>query len=64
MLDQARLVEGQVQDPVALVQRLQTLSALAAQALGVGATVETAVETEHPTPDVEVVTPDEIITND
>lgn len=64
LLDQARLVEGQVQDPVALVQRLQTLSALAAQALGVGATVETAVETEHPTPDVEVVTPDEIITND
>lgn len=35
LLDQARLVEGEVRDPVGLVQRLQTLSTLAAQALGV-----------------------------
>ena len=35
LLDQARLVEGEVRDPVGLVQRLQTLSELAAQALGI-----------------------------
>lgn len=35
LLDQARLLEGEVRDPVGLVERLQTLSTLAAQALGV-----------------------------
>lgn len=59
LLDSARLVEGRVEDPLALVARLQTLSALAAEALGVGAPVEAAAE--HPTPDVEIVTPDAII---
>jgi len=44
LLDQARLVEGRIEDPVALVQRLEILSSLAAQALGVGPVVETAAE--------------------
>ena len=35
LLDQAQLVEGTVADPAGLVQRLQTLSALAAKGLGV-----------------------------
>ncbi|MED5370076.1 MAG: molecular chaperone HtpG [Myxococcota bacterium] len=45
LLDQARLVEGEVRDPAGLVQRLQTLSALAAQALGVS-----AEQAPHPEP--------------
>ena len=70
LLDQARLVEGQVEDPVALVQRLQTLSRLAAQALGVGEVVEPTaelIEPEEPAADepaaepVEVIEPDEVI---
>ncbi len=72
LLDQARLVEGHIEDPVALVQRLQTLSALAAQALGVGPVVETVseepseiVETTAEESEVEeaaeVVVPDEVI---
>lgn len=36
LLDQARLVEGQVGDPAGLLARLGALSRLAAQALGVG----------------------------
>lgn len=46
LLDQARLVEGEVRDPVGLVQRLQTLSTLAAQALGIDPSVA-----PHPEPE-------------
>lgn len=49
LLDQARLVEGQVKDPVKLVERLQALSALAAQALGVDDAPASAPS--HPVPD-------------
>ncbi len=44
LLDQALLLEGKVQDPTGLVERIQALGALAASALGVDVGGETAEE--------------------
>ncbi|MCP4810036.1 MAG: molecular chaperone HtpG [Proteobacteria bacterium] len=46
LVDQAKLTEGHIDDPASLVDRLQTLSTLLADGLGVG-----APPADHPVPD-------------
>ncbi len=63
LLDKAQLVEGQVGDPAGLVERLETLGSLVADALGAGGSSEEPTAGEEPTAseEAEAITPDEVI---